>query len=715
MELGNFIGKLKGQEKEEPKVFLALVLTDEVVQAAVWKVQHEQTEIIAIGSPVEWDGETGTTTELVTASDATISSALEGVDLDPDQVILGIPESWSDKEGILGVKREFIKVICKELELKPLGFAAITDAIISYLKMQEGTPTTSIMIQVARDELTLVLIRLGRTEAVEVIGRGDDIAKDVVEGITRFKLADNLPSRIILFNSMHGLDDLVQNLVSYDWQSEFNFLHFPKIEALPKDVVIRATALAGGSEVAKSLGFVISEEPVKEEHKETVDSPPPQEQVFLSANEIGFSASPEEVVPKEQKLASPKITLPAFKLPSFKFKLKLPELALPKIKGKGAMIGVGAVVLITFFIWLLYFLPSASLEVKLNPKILEQNVDLTLSSSASEINFADKTVPASVENISESSEKMIETTGTKTVGDPAVGEITIYNRTSSPKTFLKGTVLTASNLKFTLDQDVTVASKSAGADYIDVPGKSNVKITATAIGQDSNLGAGTEFTIQSFGKDSFVAKNDTGLTGGDSEEVRVVSKDDQEKLASELTEEILEKIKNNLGGGDNSGVGIYLVPDSAEIVSETYSAKIGETATTLTGKITLKSTLLRYKTDDVATLVNSEIDQEVPADFVRAGLPSTVELSASAVDDDQTTVQGNAKVKVALLPVLDEESLKNNLKGKNLEEIEGVLTTAIPGYSSVVAEINPKFIPPRFNSLPKLASRIKLILTPISP
>lgn len=715
MELGNFIGKLKGQEKEEPKVFLALVLTDEVVQAAVWKVQHEQTEIIAIGSPVELDGETGTTTELVTASDATISSALEGVDLDPDQVILGIPESWSDKEGILGVKREFIKVICKELELKPLGFAAITDAIISYLKMQEGTPTTSIMIQVARDELTLVLIRLGRTEAVEVIGRGDDIAKDVVEGITRFKLADNLPSRIILFNSMHGLDDLVQNLVSYDWQSEFNFLHFPKIEALPKDVVIRATALAGGSEVAKSLGFVISEEPVKEEHKETVDSPPPQEQVFLSANEIGFSASPEEVVPKEQKLASPKITLPAFKLPSFKFKLKLPELALPKIKGKGAMIGVGAVVLITFFIWLLYFLPSASLEVKLNPKILEQNVDLTLSSSASEINFADKTVPASVENISESSEKMIETTGTKTVGDPAVGEITIYNRTSSPKTFLKGTVLTASNLKFTLDQDVTVASKSAGADYIDVPGKSNVKITATAIGQDSNLGAGTEFTIQSFGKDSFVAKNDTGLTGGDSEEVRVVSKDDQEKLASELTEEILEKIKNNLGGGDNSGVGIYLVPDSAEIVSETYSAKIGETATTLTGKITLKSTLLRYKTDDVATLVNSEIDQEVPADFVRAGLPSTVELSASAVDDDQTTVQGNAKVKVALLPVLDEESLKNNLKGKNLEEIEGVLTTAIPGYSSVVAEINPKFIPPRFNSLPKLASRIKLILTPISP
>jgi hypothetical protein len=121
MELGNFLGKLKGENKEEPQKFLALVLTDEVVQAAVWHVVNEKTEIIATGTPVEWDGDTGTTNELITSVDATISSAVEGLSDEPSSVILGIPHSWTDKDGILGVKREFISKIRKELDLQSVG------------------------------------------------------------------------------------------------------------------------------------------------------------------------------------------------------------------------------------------------------------------------------------------------------------------------------------------------------------------------------------------------------------------------------------------------------------------------------------------------------------------------------------------------------------------------------------------------------------------
>lgn len=259
MELGSFLGKLKGEDKVEPQKFLALVLTDEVVQAAVWHVVDGETQIVAIGTPVEWDGDTGTTGELVSAVDATISSAVEGLPEEPSGVILGISPGWTDAKGILGSKHGFIKTICRELELKPLGYVITTDSILSYLKMQEGTPATSVLIQVSRDELILILVRLGRTEGLETIGRGNDIVEDVTEGIARFKVTDNLPSRIILFNSMHDLSDIIQNLLSVDWPSQFNFLHLPKVEALPKDVAIRALAVAGGSEVAKSLGFTVSE------------------------------------------------------------------------------------------------------------------------------------------------------------------------------------------------------------------------------------------------------------------------------------------------------------------------------------------------------------------------------------------------------------------------------------------------------------------------
>lgn len=53
MEIANFLGKLKGGNKAEPKKFLALVLTDRIVQAAVWSVVAEKTEILSLGTPVE--------------------------------------------------------------------------------------------------------------------------------------------------------------------------------------------------------------------------------------------------------------------------------------------------------------------------------------------------------------------------------------------------------------------------------------------------------------------------------------------------------------------------------------------------------------------------------------------------------------------------------------------------------------------------------------
>jgi len=744
MELGNILGKLKGQEKQEPKKFLALILTDEVVQAAVWSVISEQTEIIALGTPVEWDGDTGTTTELITAVDATISSATEGLGDEPSEVILGIPHSWTDKDEVLGVKKEFINKIRKELDLQALGYVEITTSILSYLKMKEGTPTTSILIQVNRDELTLVLVRLGRIEGIENIGRSDDVVEDVTEGIVRFKIADNLPSRIILFNSMHNLDDIIQNLLSVDWQTQFNFLHTPKIEALPKDVAIQALAVAGGSEVAKSLGFSVSDQVidvpdpnvpitpgVKGSHTPGVSVNP--NPTLLSAQEIGFTdtAKPDFIGPDDEPVINPSnpgvkgshtpglsappripFVFPQFHLP--KFHLPHPHLNLSSVKRHWWIAG-GALTLVAILVFsLVWLLPSAILTVTVIPKTLDQDVELTLSTTDSEINFADKVVPAQIDSVEESGEKMIETTGEKIIGDPAKGEVVIYNRTSSSKTFAKGVSLAFGTLKFTLDEDVTIASKSAGSDYVDVPGKASVLITSSSIGENSNLPSGTEFTLASFSKDSYVAKNEEALTGGTEETVQVVSKDDQKLLLTSLTEELLEKIKSNTTGDSNSGTGIYLIPDSAKVQNDSYSARVGETAKNLSLSITVKVSLLKYNTQDVTTLVNSEIDQAVPPGYTRANLPSTVELSARIVEGSGESVKGKAKVKVALLPLIDNQALQSSLKGKSAAAIGGILTQSIPGYQSALVEITPSWLPTRFKLIPYNPKNILLTITPLA-
>jgi hypothetical protein len=735
MEIANFLGKLKGSDHVEPKKFLALILTDEIVQAAVWNVADSITEIVALGTPVEWDGDTGTTNELITAVDATISSAVEGLGDEPNNVILGIPHSWTDKNGILGVRKEFIAKIRKELELEAIGYVVITDSILSYLKIQEGTPTTSILIQVSRDDLTLVLVRLGRIEAIENIGRSDDVVDDVTEGIARFKVSDNLPSRIILFNSMHNLDDIIQNLLSVDWPAQFNFLHIPKIEALAKDVAIRALVVAGGSEVAKSLGLSISEiapaRPGPIGNPEAERSDPigePDEPDLLTAEEIGFTSSKIDFIdpddePTElenQNTGKPENknmhTKPSFVLPT----IKLPKIHLPKFKFnlKSAKplwwyIGGGLLALGALIFYLIWILPSVVVSISVTPKILEENVELTLSSSAPSIDFTGKVVPASIESVSESGEKMIETTGKKTIGDPAKGEVTIYNRTSATKNFPKGTSLLASGgLKFTLDQDVNVASKSAGSDYVDVPGKANVAVTASSIGESSNLSSGTELTVASFGKDSYVAKNDTSFSGGTSEEVQVVGKDDQKNLVKTLTEELLLALTTKSEGISAPGTGIYLIPDSSEVDTVSYSAKVGETGKMLTAKLTLKANLLKYKTDDVTTLVNSAIDQAVPVGYIRANLPSTVDLSASSVSEGLDSVKGSAKVKVSLLPVIDRAALQTSIKGKSGAILAGILSQSVPGYIGAEAKISPTWIPTRLKAIPLNPTKININIMP---
>lgn len=747
MEIPNFLGKLKGESKLEPKKFLALELTDQIVQAAVWQVNGDVTEIVSLGTPVEWDGETGTTSELVTAADATISGATEGMGVEPTEMVIGVAHSWTDQNGIVGVKRELIKTVCKELELKPLGFVVLTDSILRYLKMQEGTPATSILIQVSRDEVVLVLVRLGRIEATEVVGRSEDIVADVEEGISRFPRGDNLPSRIILENGVGSNEDLVQSLVSNDWQNKFNFLHLPKIEALPKDIAIKAIAVAGGTEVAKSIGFhvndsVTTEKPeVEEEPLPVKKSRPlpieteivePEEEIeseesdeldsaadhaepnIVSAQAAGFtvggSLTSEDVSEIEEadvvddeppqvvkKLSLPK--LPVLTLPKLHFnKLSLPKMSLvvPGI----ILLALG--VFIFAFVWLL---PKATVTLMFTQKPLEESINLTLSPSATSLDASSAVVPVVVSEESVSGESSLPTTGKKTIGDPATGKVTIYNRTSLTKTFTKGTVLTAKNLKFTLDGDVTVASKSAGSDYVDVPGKAVIGLTASSIGEESNLSALTEFTIASFAKDTYVGKNEEALSGGNSKEIQVVDAADKSGLVKSLTAELLDKAKAQVESSNSPTQGYYVSSKGVEVVSEDYSDKVGEGATSLRATLELKVKVYRYNKADIATLVGTALVDKIPSGYTQAGNTPSVDLSSS--EDKDGNIETSAKVTIGLIPTVNQANLADQLKGKNGNQVQTVLSS-FPGLSGADVKITPLWLPPRLKSMPRNTKNIKI-------
>ncbi|KKU89274.1 MAG: hypothetical protein UY18_C0001G0006 [Microgenomates group bacterium GW2011_GWF2_47_9] len=733
MEISNILGKLRSDSKSKPTPFLALTLTDELVQAAVWQVQAGQTAVIAVGSPVEWDGADNDKSEFLTSCDATISSAIEGLDEEPSEIIFGVADNWTNQEGILPPKLELIKHLSKELELKPLGFVVVSDSLIRYLRLQEGTPTTSILIQITKDLVHLAIIKLGKIEGKESIAKSDDLASDVEEGLSRLADDNPLPSRIIVFNSMHNLDEIVQNLTSFDWKSKFNFLHIPKIESLPKDVVIRSVAIAGGSEVAKAIGFEIHEPlPIKDEElkvsppapTEVPDSPSPanleDDNILLaSAEDFGFTTAntPEPEVSPPTSDPSPVTVDPPTptkkKHRPFKFKkISPPHISLPRFKFHGpkslVLIPVGAIVILGAIFSAIWLVPKAIVELYIETKSLEEEVNLTLSTEVSSIDLENTTIPASLVEKTVTGEDSIETTGTKIIGDLAEGEVVIYNRTSLPKTFLKDTVLAYGKLKFALVDDVSVASKSAGIDYVDVPGKATTKIVAVSIGAESNLPAGSELVIGSFTKETYVAKNESALSGGSSEEVRVVDKEDLASLKDSLVKKLETSAQAELEStlGDDSG--IYILGGGSKITSESYSSELGSPADLLTLTLTINAKGLSYKKHDIEELVASTLEKAIPPGYVRTDSLPVIELN-EVKSESENTLTAASKVTVELLPIVDKTSVALSLKGQSSSNVETALS-GLAGLKNANVSITPLWLPPRFKRLPKNPNNITVLI-----
>lgn len=464
MKIANLLNKLKAQEPVKTENFFAVELTDDIVKSAVWTVINGHTQMVKLGVTKPWDCQNQE--QLLAAADESISFASQNLSPEPNGVVFGLPDSWVDKDNINPEKKALLKTLCEKLTLKPLGFVVTSTAVIKSLKIDEGSPASAIFIQVNSAEINLSLVKLGKVLGMETVGRSGDLGADVEEGLSRFTNIDTLPSRMILFDGQSDFEEDKQQLTSYDWEEKLPFIHFPKVEALTADASVRAICLAGGSEVAKSLGVEVA---LKEP----------------TAATLGFSgeepAAPE-VTPQPQPQSQPQ---PVPEKKPLRLKLKLPQIKLkiPALPFIGA--GFGVLVILVFLSY--WFLPKAKVMLFFEPKLLEENLTI----KAGEINS--ETMEVTVEG-----NQTIPSSGTKIVGEPAGGDITIYNKTNQAKTFSAGTVLIGpNNFAFSLDEETTVASASAEAEGTTY-GKAAAKITAKSIGAEGNLATGASLSFKQF-------------------------------------------------------------------------------------------------------------------------------------------------------------------------------------------------------------------------
>lgn len=347
-------------------------------------------------------------------------------------------------------------------------------------------------------------------------------------------------------------------------------------------------------------------------------------------------------------------------------------------------------------------MPKSTISLYVKPKTLEEPLNLTVSQTASSINQEQNIIPGEevTKTLSDSSTK--STTGTKLVGDPAKGKVTIYNRTFLNKTFEAGTEISYEDLAFTLDESVTIASGSATSF-----GTETVPVTAEQIGEESNLSSNTEFFVDDYDKSSFAAKNQEAFSGGTSEEIQVVSEEDQTTLLEELTQKLLDQAEEKLKEETGGEKAIFFQSERSKVVNQEFTQDIGEEASNLTLNLELEAAGITYQKQDIEKLVNEKIQEAIPEGWERVDEPIEVDTSSSTQEDNSVLL--DTIVKVKLIPKVDKAKLKTQIKSKSPQtQILKPIFEKISGYERAEVKITPEWLPPRLRKIPRNPKNITL-------
>jgi hypothetical protein len=757
---------LKKENEKQTEVYFAAEICDESVKVALWQVVEGQVEIIRTSDVIEINGKK--LDDFLHAVDMAIATASEEGDPEPDKVIFGLPEEWVDEKGIVVERRGLLKFISSKLELKPIGFVVIQDALITYLRQKQSTPPSAIFIRFQDKALNISLVRLGKVIKQEKVGRSDDLIADVKEGLVRFKKQDQLPSRLILYNGYLNFEDIKQQLLAYDWEKDFPFSHTPEIEALSREMTVEAVALAGGKEAVKLLGLETDQKDQVTQIEETTDEKIKEKESDLpegfavgqndeleseieeqAKEPVVKDAQGEDVVfneeeKKEEVLEQKKSdknflskikqkTMPIFskimdKLPIKKTK-KAPELgshqavevtsedfSKPKTKKLplAVIIGIALLVLAGIVFAALYYywnVPKAEVILFIRPKKVEKQVEITVSTEAQQLDEENFIVPGQIKEITVEGSETVPTTGTVRVGESAKGKVTIYNKTDENKKFDKGTILVGpGNLRYLLDEEVEVEAQvkeDTGDGETVTFGKKEANIIAGDIGDEYNIEADQGFTFKEFDQDDFVGKNSDKISGGESKEIQAVSKDDRINARDLLQQKLEEQAKQKVQSEIGSDVVVVSQSQESELGDTVFDKKVGEEGDSLTVDGEMEVQVFITAKSDFNQILLKALAASIPENFILSESDLKTTISEAEEDEEETILTIDARANV--MPKFNFAQIKQNITGKKIKAVEEYFRS-LSNFDSSKITINPQILG-KFGTMPKKSENIAITIT----
>lgn len=727
--------------KSEPskEYFLSIVIRHEKLSATVFEETQGKVSVVGVGNEYFKENvEKAEDDELLQNLDKAISVAESSLpeNITTHKTIFGLKEDWIE-EG--KVKKEYLirlKKACDELDLKPVGFLTIAEAVAHLLEKEEGAPITAILSEIGETAVTVSLIKAGRVKESKTTQIHENVPFTVDTLLKHLQTPDVLPSRILILDSES--EKMVQDFMNFTWSKSLPFLHMPQIATLPENfdskAVLEGAAVQMGFSVGDVAGFFKSAkelEPIDMEEKEkNLEEPAPimptgkedqfgfmkEEDIAKSAEEAESSRiksdnliMDEEV--EEETHRTPQARTAFLGLGLIKAKSALATLHLGTLtkntpavlkSGQGKLLLIPGVLLLLLILILFIYLfkTSATITLAISPKSDSKEENVTFSTNAN-TDISKNIIAADPVSSSQDGKVTTKATGTKKTGDKAKGKVVIFSSLTKDQTFSKGTKITSSNgLDFTLDSDVKVASSSGASDVKQV----GVNVTSSTFGKEYNLPSGTKFSVSGFDKSSVEAKNDDAFSGGTEKSITIVSKEDQTKLADDLVKKLEQTAQDELKKKLSEGTLLLPVFTSSTFDTKNYSKDVDEEASevSLTGTVNFEG--LTYKESDLFDFSKDKLAQDQKDLSVN---PKDFNVSVTNVKVKNGDVSATLTVKASLIPKIQKEDILKQIQGKSVAQAEETLKS-LPLVNDVQVKISPpipllpKRIPP--------PSRVKILI-----
>lgn len=702
--------------------FWLVYIQENLVTVALVNQSGNQYHTVALGPSRNWDINSEET--FITATDESLSSAALNAHISEDQepfrTAFVVPPFWVDDDGkITASKIKFIKSLCKELKLTPSGFLSEDEAIVEEANQKDDFPASFILVHLDNNGFYLSLVYLGHIKERIRKKLDNQFSGQILEStILELNSQSALPPQIILFGT--DAQNYLKDIKEFPWVGKKDvetFLHFPEVKVYQQEDIINIFAKIITSQIDNPLvrsESTTSEETdaVEEEEDETIET---KEGLLeeVEADGLGFSTEAETFnkdqinnieVPKEELLPTsiietvipPKESKNYF---SFIKKIKFPKFSLKK-PNINNLIWIG-LILISIFSFSVLFISKTKITLFLTPYSFEKKIPVTLLVDGTINDLSKSIIPVDKESFDVKASSKITTTGQKTVGEKAKGEIIIYNKSNKSQSLSSGAVLVdGSGKKFELTTSVSIASSSSNLDEGVIKlGQTKTAVIATNIGSEYNLSGNTQLTFEKISDSTLIAKVVSSLSGGSKEQIQAVSSQDKTNIESQIDDDIAKKTEEKTNSlGDIQGVIIGTTKVSKGKTE--LSREVGEQADELTASVDASVSVFTISDEIKEKIIKQFLSSE--ENFNQSIVDVSkfkLEFTSNKIESQQAI--GTLSIKGLTTPNVDLASLKKSLLGKTTTKAgEIIKKTVTRAYNFTIKNNLPlNLLPFRVNNL----------------